>query len=374
MCFLLLLLFFPPFPRYLCKSNPALVDSFESSLFAVFQQMLSMESAAEFSPYVFQLLAQLLEFRSNEKPFSTGFVNIFPSILIPSLWLNQGNVPALTRLLQAYLCKPTAWETFFVGNNRFNGVLGIFQELLRLRATEGYGLDLLTSIIVDLDLKHTNSSVIVAFSNLLFPKLQPTAKPTPRLFQKTVILFLAFIAKYKFDTVKMMLDQIQPNIFGMLFDKIVLANVHFLNTEIERKLGAIVLTDLTNHPVFLNDPLYHGLWSRTVLNAAKLVSPKESKAVAGSGLAGSSTLPTDEEDPDDLLSQSDKGFSTAYARLIFAAVPDRDYVAHVTQPPKEYVKQHVGAILAQHQDKLGRLLGALPQPDQALIQKVLQGQ
>lgn len=332
--------------KYLCKSNPALVDSFESSLFGPFQQMLSMESAAEFSPYVFQLLAQLLEMRTTISP---PYVSIFPALLVPSIWSNQGNVPAVTRLLQAYLRQPTAWATFFAGNTRFNGVLGIFQELLRLRSTEGFALDLLTSIIVDLDLANTNKDILAVFNGFLFPKLQPGAKPTPKLFKHTVVLFLAFIARHRLETVVAVLDQVQKGIFTMLFDKIVLANMHFLGSELERKLGAVVAIDLLRSPAFLADPAYLAMWPRLALTAVKLSSAKPSKDVSNlATLAGQV-----EEDPEDILNQSEKGFSTAYAKLVFAAVPDRDYAANVTQSSKDYFKQALEPLFAQNPGKVG---------------------
>lgn len=47
-----------------CSMNPALTDQFEALLFPPFQAVLSLD-VAEFSPYVFQILAQLLEFRAD---------------------------------------------------------------------------------------------------------------------------------------------------------------------------------------------------------------------------------------------------------------------------------------------------------------------
>lgn len=339
-------------PRYICQSNGALVDSFESALFPPFKSMLQMESAAEFTPYVFQILAQLLELRPDASGYSQEFINFFPNILLPALWLNQGNVPALTRFLQAYLRKPTCWSTFFNGNNRFMGVLGIFQELLRLRATEAYALDIVTSVIVDLDLAHTSSSLLIVFRDFLFPRLQADKKPTPRLFAKTLVLFLAFLSKHGFERVKAMLDQIQVGVFGGFFGGVILGKADFLVAEAERRLGAIVLTTIATHPAFLNDPTFANQWARTVLCAAKLVAPKQSKAVAGAGIAGATAVVGDDDDADDLLSQSDKGFSTAYARLVFATVPDRDFAPQTTIAPKEFVKQQISAIIAQHGQKV----------------------
>ena len=48
--------------RSLCAASAAAVDAFEAMLFPPFQYVLQKD-VSEFSPYVFQILAQLLECR-----------------------------------------------------------------------------------------------------------------------------------------------------------------------------------------------------------------------------------------------------------------------------------------------------------------------
>lgn len=48
--------------KYICAATPAAVNAFEQLLFPPFQTVLQMD-IAEFTPYVFQVLAQLLEAR-----------------------------------------------------------------------------------------------------------------------------------------------------------------------------------------------------------------------------------------------------------------------------------------------------------------------
>lgn len=71
----------------LCKNNPAMVSSFEASLFPPFQTMLGMETCQEFGPYVFQIMAQLLECRTD---LSEAYHSLFPMTLAPALWENMG--------------------------------------------------------------------------------------------------------------------------------------------------------------------------------------------------------------------------------------------------------------------------------------------
>ena len=59
--------------------------------------------AQEFHPYVFQIFAQLIELRP--APLPAMYMGIFPPLLSPVFWERHGNVPALVRLLRAYLAK-----------------------------------------------------------------------------------------------------------------------------------------------------------------------------------------------------------------------------------------------------------------------------
>jgi hypothetical protein len=48
--------------KFICESSPDSVAAFEGMLFAPFQEVLTRD-VSDFMPYVFQLLAQLLELR-----------------------------------------------------------------------------------------------------------------------------------------------------------------------------------------------------------------------------------------------------------------------------------------------------------------------
>ena len=90
--------------RYICAATPAAVDAFEAMLFPPFQQVLAND-IAEFTPYVLQVLAQLLEARTGLSP---SYVTLFPPLLMPAMWERPGNIPALVRLLCAYMAKGKA--------------------------------------------------------------------------------------------------------------------------------------------------------------------------------------------------------------------------------------------------------------------------
>lgn len=112
--------------RFICASQPAAVDAFEGLLFPPFQFVLQKD-VAEFTPYVFQVrglchclahrrahsvvamhlcavqvLAQLLECRASLSP---AYESLFSPLLAPNMWERPANIPALVRLLCAYMAK-----------------------------------------------------------------------------------------------------------------------------------------------------------------------------------------------------------------------------------------------------------------------------
>jgi exportin-2 (importin alpha re-exporter) len=99
--------------RFICPSSPAAVAEFENMLFGPFQVILaqdiqgklivSLQAAKhkniiitlpmfiEFTPYVFQLLAQLLDFHTG-KDLSEAYIALLDPLLNPGLW-EYGSVP-----------------------------------------------------------------------------------------------------------------------------------------------------------------------------------------------------------------------------------------------------------------------------------------
>jgi exportin-2 (importin alpha re-exporter) len=128
---------------HLCKSDPSLVSSFENALMPSFQSMLMLETCLEFRPYVFQILSQLLELRRAGTELPPLFEGMFEALLHPTVWEQSGNIPALVRLLVAYLSKK---HTIVAAGTRLTGMLGVFQKLLGRKTTVVNAMDLLTGI------------------------------------------------------------------------------------------------------------------------------------------------------------------------------------------------------------------------------------
>lgn len=101
----------------------------------------------EFTPYAFQLIAQMLEFQQGQT-LPPSYHQLLKPILSPTLWDSRGNIPALVRLLQAFVSKSPGT---IVASGYLEPVLGIFQKLIASKVNDVHGLDLMEKIYSNID-------------------------------------------------------------------------------------------------------------------------------------------------------------------------------------------------------------------------------
>jgi exportin-2 (importin alpha re-exporter) len=125
--------------RFAAPSQP---EKLETALYDPFAAILQSD-VQEFSPYVFQLFAALLE-ANPSGTLSNYYIQLIQPILMPSLWESRGNVPALVRLLAAII--PRGGQSI-IQNNQVEPILGIFQKLIASKQNESHGFDLIEAVI-----------------------------------------------------------------------------------------------------------------------------------------------------------------------------------------------------------------------------------
>jgi len=124
--------------RYAAPSQP---EKLETALYDPFAAILQND-VQEFTPYVFQLFAALLE-ANPSGTLSEYYISLIPPILMPPLWV-KGNVPALVRLLSAMIPRGVQG---IVQNGQIEPILGIFQKLVSTKTNESHGFDLLEALV-----------------------------------------------------------------------------------------------------------------------------------------------------------------------------------------------------------------------------------
>lgn len=74
--------------RFICTATPEAAEQFENLLFQPLQVILQND-IAEFTPYAFQLMSQLLSFHTRAE-LSDRFKAMLPILVQPAVWLQQG--------------------------------------------------------------------------------------------------------------------------------------------------------------------------------------------------------------------------------------------------------------------------------------------
>lgn len=217
--------------RFTVAAQPASLSGFESKLFPPFTWILQND-VSEFQPYVFQILSQMLELHTGSG-LPDDYGALLPPILMPACWENRGNVPALVRLVRAFLSKDAAK---IVAQGQLQAMLGIYQKLISSRVNEGFGLELLETIF-DAVPAQGLEGYKRAVLTLLLTRLQ-TSK-TDKLV-KGLIHFVSYISLTSKgpDYVVEAFEAVQPGLFAQIAQGVIapdLANV----SERQRKIVAV---------------------------------------------------------------------------------------------------------------------------------------
>uniref|UniRef100_A0A7N8X746 Exportin-2 n=1 Tax=Mastacembelus armatus TaxID=205130 RepID=A0A7N8X746_9TELE len=304
--------------RITCKANPTTVNSFEEALFPVFTDILQND-VQEFLPYVFQVMSLLLEMYSNSIPSS--YMALFPHLLQPVLWDRTGNIPPLVRLLQAYLQKGGAVIASSAAD-KVSGLLGVFQKLIASRANDHQGFYLLSSII-----EHMPPESITQYRKhifiLLFQRLQNSK--TTKFIKGFLVFVNLYCVKYGAIALQEIFDSIQPKMFGMVLEKVVIPEVQKVSGAVEKKICAVGITKILTECPAMMDTEYTKLWT-PLLQA----------------LIGLFELPEDDSTPDDehfIDIEDTPGYQTAFSQLAFAGKKEHDPIGDAVGNPKILLAQ-----------------------------------
>ncbi|OCF31081.1 importin-alpha export receptor [Kwoniella heveanensis BCC8398] len=223
--------------RFVCEGSPAALSTFEGALFGPAQHILTND-VAEFIPYIFQILAQLLELHPPTS-LPESYQALTGPLLSASLWEQRGNIPALVRIWKACLLRgaPT-----IVAAGQVQGLLGIFQRLVGSKINDVFAFELVQALyeFVSIDVMRPFSQTVFV---LLLNRLQ--SKPSAQ-FNHCFVYFFAFIANL--DTVGPdfligVLDGVQPGLFGNLLTGVILSNTQKVTIR-NRKLVEVGLTKM----------------------------------------------------------------------------------------------------------------------------------
>ncbi|KAG5454542.1 Exportin-2 [Clonorchis sinensis] len=226
--------------RTTCAADPSSVLHFESAFFPVFQDILQND-ISEFVPYVFQLLSVMLEQypmsdtvtavcksqsmvngsqsgnqgQSRTRP-SPPYSALLPRLLIPTLWDQRGNVPALARLMQSYVLHDIEEV---LSSNKLSAMLGVYQRLIQSSLHDTHAFALLGALVLAVP-KPTLEPFLRQVFMVIFRRLQSSKTEK---FMKAFVSFIArFVLVYSPNELIQLVDGIQAGLFARVLEKVLL--------------------------------------------------------------------------------------------------------------------------------------------------------
>ncbi|GAA5802690.1 Cse1-domain-containing protein [Helicostylum pulchrum] len=340
--------------RFICPISEAALAEFENMCFGPFQTILSQE-VQEFTPYVFQLLAQLLEQHKGTE-LTEAYVALLAPLLNPGLW-EQGNIPALVRLLQAYLEKGV---NSILANNQLEPILGIFQQkLVYSRQFDHYGMLLLNTITSRVPIQ-VLGNYLPALLSAVLKRLQSKKKGNDITFDRFTRNFTLWMSLCFFleplggpDTIIRVYEGLQPGLFGQIMTLFVLPDLPKLSKSLDGKLGGSGMTHLlTKSDTMLQQPYVSQLWGQCLLALLKLL---EIPVVA------------ETDGPDELYTFDidAEGYQNTFAKLATSNPVPQDPTAGLP-PCQIYLAQQIMAMPAEKRAVVKSLVLQSPEATQFL--------
>ncbi|CAL5195941.1 unnamed protein product [Lathyrus oleraceus] len=328
------------------ERDPSLVSVFETSLFPRLEIILSND-VTEFFPYTFQLLALLVEL--NRPPIPPIYMQIFEILLSPDSWKRASNVPALVRLLQAFLQKA---PNEISQGDKLTKVLGIFDTLIQSSSTSEQGFYVLNTVIESLPydvIKPYISHIWAA----IFRELQ---KRRPIKLLKSLLIFISlFLVKHGSSNVIDTMNAVQPDIFSAILTQFWIPNLKHIAGKIELKLTAVASTRLICESPVLLDPAASVSWGKMVDSIVTLLSRQEQDRVE------------DETDMPDIAEKV--GYTDTFVRLHNAGKNVEDPLQDI-RDPREFFVASLSQLCARSPGRYSKVISENVDPENqtALLQ------
>uniref|UniRef100_A0A5S6QFA0 Exportin-2 n=1 Tax=Trichuris muris TaxID=70415 RepID=A0A5S6QFA0_TRIMR len=311
----------PHFNHYLFETACLLVKSMErknmdyfraieSMLMEPFQDVLQTD-VSDFVPYVFQVLSLMLNMRVGKgEGIPEAYMALYPFILQPCLWERRGYVPALVRLLEAYLRLSYKQE---VSADTFGSIIPIFSRLVNIRSAEQDGMELISTaaewVAYPFFEPHYKTVLTV-----LFTRLQ--AMKTERFAGLFATFFCQLLAVHKLDDVINHVEAIQQNLFGVVLQKLIIPQLSRIPSKpLHRRWRVLGLTALVVDCNLVTKGSLRSIWVPLVESTVALT------------VKGASNDEEEHHQEENLLGQKieianqKEGVDSVYSLLVHSKIP-----------------------------------------------------
>jgi exportin-2 (importin alpha re-exporter) len=344
--------------KFGCQPGPS-VAAAEEVLFPPFQLILQ-EDVQEFHPYVFQILAQLIELRSSATGLPETYLALVPPLLTPTFWERAGNIPALGRLLRAYI---SIAPSEISSRGLLPGILGVFQKLIASKAQDHEGMAILDTLTLAIE-PSLLSQYMPTVWNVLFQRIQVAR--TPKIVRCFLHSASLMSAQQGGAAVAASMDTAQQGIHVMVVQGIWAPALTGPGSPLETKVAVVGSARMLCEAPGLQgvgadgaaSPLLVGLLKRVLTIGAGTTTTTSTDPGAGLNDNGDGAVVV-VEDQGGVAEEEEfsSGYTAAYAKLHNAAEVEKDFLAQVADPAVD-VAQRLAAWSLQNPGALRRLLAS----------------
>lgn len=239
------------------QENPSMRNDFEGVLFNILEVVLAQD-VQEFTPYVLQLLNIILQAQAVGS-ISERFIKLFQELLSPALWEKPANIRPLSELMHTYIEKI---GQIIISQNKLDPLLGIFQKLIASKATDHEALALLQTMIIHLPASELDARIREIFM-LIFQRL--TGSKTTKFVRHVLVCFSLYAFLRGAEVLASAVNQLQDKIFGMVIEKLYLADVKKVTSPIERRICTCGIIKIIAHLPLIDNGAYNHLWAPLLL-------------------------------------------------------------------------------------------------------------
>lgn len=352
---------YPQFLHYLFESLSAIIrilvdnndiktcEAAEQHLLPAFNTILD-EDIMELAPYVFQIEAQLIEARKNTPEILIErYGNQFKQFTSPLLWERHGNIPALTRLLEAFISFAPG---FIIQDQRLSAILGVFQRLIGMKSYDKCGFQLIRSITLHLPRTAWEPFFIDVFK-LFLGRLQQSKTVS---FVTSLIVFSSLIIYRETPAfIVEKIESIEVGLFEKLLTRIFIPNMSKLSYGTERKTSSIGFTSFLCSDLMLQNYPTH--WVSLLSGIIEILVGLEDDSI-----------PEDFVSNDTNMDESG-GFTSVFQLLAYSIASEDDPIEEGN--PEAFFVNNLVNLSSLHPGKLTEMFTQLPQKHQTDLADML---
>ncbi|KAG2131005.1 CAS/CSE protein [Suillus clintonianus] len=338
--------------RFVVSGTPSTLPTFEQALFGPFTFILQQD-IDQYIPYVFQILAQMLEAHTTGVP--SEYRSLLPFLLTPTCWQQKGSIPGLVKLLKAFLARDAAE---MVKTGQITAVLAVVQQrLIPSKINDGWGFELLQGVVQYVPPAQLKQYFKALVMTLLTRMQTSKTDKYVYLFSHFLLFTMAInVDGLGPDYVISAIEEIQPQLWSQILLNFIVPQVPKMPHK-DRKVAAVGLIRMLTQSTIMLTPPSAQSWPQAFVSVIKLFS--EPQYLAKSKDEEQSTGITEID-----FEEQTAGYQAAYSRLAAADGAPVDPVAYVRNP-----QDFLGQALVKADPRVKGLLAA---GDAKVVQPFLQ--